>query len=121
MSTIRMERLGSLFTKCMIPALTTWYQGYYDIWLGGQYFKKVDELHATYGVSTKPLDNSTRLNSSLQGPIVRVNPHELHVNDPEFIEILFTGPGKRRDKDRWVGRAANGENGCELFHFESTI
>lgn len=70
-----------------MAAITTWYQAYYDIWLGGQYFRKLNELHTKYG------------------PIVRINPHELHVDDPEFIEVLFTGPGKRRDKDRWIGRA----------------
>jgi hypothetical protein len=29
--------------------MTTWYEGYYDVWLGGQYYKKIGELHEKYG------------------------------------------------------------------------
>ncbi|ERF75990.1 hypothetical protein EPUS_01356 [Endocarpon pusillum Z07020] len=70
-----------------LAALTTWYQAYYDIWLHGQYFRRLDRIHEEYG------------------PIVRINPHELHVNDPFFIEELYSGSAKKRDKYKWVGRA----------------
>ena len=32
------------------------------------------------------------------GPIIRIRPEVLHVNDPEFIDQLFGSAGKRRDK-----------------------
>lgn len=32
------------------------------------------------------------------GPIVRINLHELHINDPYFIEELYTGSAKKRNK-----------------------
>lgn len=32
------------------------------------------------------------------GPIVRITPTEIHVNDPTFIDNIFAGPGHRRDK-----------------------
>jgi|SRR5277367_1823111 len=63
-----------------LAAVTFWYEFYYDIILRGQYVFKVRELHAKYG------------------PIVRINPYELHVSDPDFCEILYAGGGKRRDK-----------------------
>ena len=45
----------------------------------------------------------------MQGPIIRITPHEIHVDDPDFIDELFTGPGKRRDKNRMIGGALQGE------------
>ncbi|KAF2834346.1 cytochrome P450 [Patellaria atrata CBS 101060] len=70
-----------------LAALTTWYQAYYDLYYHGQWFKKLGQLHEQYG------------------PIIRVNPHELHISDPNFIDILFTGASKKRDKYKWLGRS----------------
>jgi cytochrome P450 len=32
------------------------------------------------------------------GPIIRINPYEIHVATPDFYEKLYTGPGTRRHK-----------------------
>lgn len=32
------------------------------------------------------------------GPVIRIRPDVLHMNDPEFIDPIYGGPGKRRDK-----------------------
>lgn len=31
--------------------MTWWYEFYYDVVLGGQYFKRIKQLHTRYGMS----------------------------------------------------------------------
>jgi len=86
-----------------LAALTVAYQAYYDIWLGGQFFKQIDELHKKFGKSGST-NFETRIMLTQTGPIVRINPHEIHINDPFFIEELYAGSNKKRDKFKWAGR-----------------
>lgn len=65
-----------------IAGMTLWYEWYYDAALRGQYIFKIKEMHEKYG------------------PIVRITPDELHVNDPEFIPELYPSGGRKRDKYR---------------------
>jgi len=37
-------------------------------------------------------------NGSVPGPIVRINPEELHCDDPAFADQVYGTSGKRRDK-----------------------
>lgn len=59
------------------------YEFYYDVILRGKYLFKMEELHTQYG------------------PIIRINPHELHVRDPGFFETLYAGSAHKRDRDPW--------------------
>ena len=66
-----------------LAALTWAYEFYYDIVKGGQYTFKIIDLHRRYG------------------PIIRINPDEIHVGDPDFYPILYTGSSRRREKWRF--------------------
>ncbi|RYP24616.1 hypothetical protein DL765_000442 [Monosporascus sp. GIB2] len=63
-----------------LAALTHWYEGYYEVWLGGKYFLRIEEMHKKYG------------------PIVRINPIEVHYNDPDFIDSVLPGPARKTNR-----------------------
>ncbi|CAF3431566.1 unnamed protein product [Fusarium graminearum] len=67
-----------------LAALTQYYEFYYDFVLGGQYNYKIIDMHERYG------------------PIVRINPWEVHVGDPEFFSDLYTSPSPSRRRDKWT-------------------
>lgn len=65
-----------------LAAATHWYEAYYELAHkgGAQFAPKVRELHATYG------------------PIVRINPNEISVNDAEFHDKLYAPQPAVRDR-----------------------
>lgn len=63
-----------------LAALTQFYEFYYDIVLGGQYSFKLLRLHEEYG------------------DVIRINPWEVHVLDPDFHNDLYGGASRPRDK-----------------------
>ncbi|KAL7622978.1 hypothetical protein AAE478_006657 [Parahypoxylon ruwenzoriense] len=67
-----------------LAALTTWYNAYHDLWRGGQYIWVVEEMHRKYG------------------PIVRIRPDVVHINDPGFIEKLYSQSPKHRRERYWT-------------------
>ena len=54
-----------------VAAATRWYEAYWELYQGGRFSQQIEHLHQQYG------------------PIVRVTPNELHVNDPEFYDQLY--------------------------------
>ena len=62
----------SKFPGPRIAALTQWYEFYYDVFLQGSYTNRIRDMHAKYG------------------PIVRISPFELHINDPHFYSTLYS-------------------------------
>jgi hypothetical protein len=74
-----------------LAALSYLYELYYDAVekQGGQFCNQIIKLHQQYG------------------PVVRVTPDELHVSDPEWIDRIYAGSGKRRNKNGYFMRQAN--------------
>ncbi|KAI0110396.1 cytochrome P450 [Nemania sp. FL0031] len=63
-------------------AISRWYEAYHDVLRNGQYTFKIAELHKLYG------------------PIIRISPHELHINDPSFFDQVYRQEGVW-DKYAW--------------------
>ncbi|KAH6665560.1 cytochrome P450 monooxygenase [Halenospora varia] len=66
-----------------LAAATWWYEYYHDIIHYGKYIFKINDLHDKYG------------------PVVRISPHEIHINDPDFYDTLYHSTNTNR-KDRWI-------------------
>ncbi|PTB62735.1 cytochrome P450 [Trichoderma citrinoviride] len=65
------------------------YEFYYEVVCSGQYTRKIEKMHEVYG------------------PIVRINPHEVHIKDPDFCIEEFS-PVKKLDKYGWWYRVFGG-------------
>ncbi|KAJ4991364.1 cytochrome P450 [Stagonosporopsis vannaccii] len=65
-----------------LAAVTSWYEGYYEIVQNGQYSRHISKLHDHYG------------------PIIRVTPHELHIRDSRFFDDLYA-KNLHLDKEGW--------------------
>ncbi|KAL9056107.1 MAG: hypothetical protein Q9162_003170 [Coniocarpon cinnabarinum] len=61
-----------------LAAATGFYEAYYDLVKDGRYPWKIQEMHKKYG------------------PVVRVNPREVHIEDSEFVDKLYL---PRHDRD----------------------
>ncbi|KAL4955914.1 cytochrome P450 [Aspergillus filifer] len=60
-----------------LAAATLWYETYHDAFRWGQYTFEIARMHEKYG------------------PVVRISPHELHINDPEYYEVLYSRDSPR--------------------------
>ncbi|KAF9884399.1 hypothetical protein FE257_001799 [Aspergillus nanangensis] len=68
----------------MLAATTSLYEFYYDAIKGGKFIWEMEKMHNQYG------------------PIVRINPREIHVRDPYFFDQIYNS--KRQDKDPYIAR-----------------
>ncbi|KAH7417587.1 putative cytochrome P450 [Cadophora sp. MPI-SDFR-AT-0126] len=66
-----------------LAALTKWYEFYYDVVLQGQFTFRIQAMHKKYG------------------PIVRITPFELHIEDSDYWDELYSR-GTRYDKYEWM-------------------
>ncbi|KJZ71258.1 hypothetical protein HIM_09331 [Hirsutella minnesotensis 3608] len=109
-----------------LAAVTRWYEAYYDVVKDGQYTFQIAKMHKKYGEPynrSSPSVTSPRreLNPSRQhqlilsnlGPIIRISPEELHINDSTYFEKLFRYEG-RWNKYPWSIDAQNA-HGAIIF------
>jgi hypothetical protein len=83
----------SKFPGPKLAAATLLYEAYYDVIKGGQYTFKIKELHEQYGELVK--SNWVAEVAHFPGPIVRISPYELHINDPGYHEYLYSQKSPR--------------------------
>ncbi|KAG0650454.1 Cytochrome P450 monooxygenase orf6 [Hyphodiscus hymeniophilus] len=89
-----------------LAALTHWYTFYYDVTKGGQYIYKIEQLHKIYGKRQSFLSFMLLLTLMAPGPVLRISPDEVHINDPDFYDILFSN-GKRDKPPTWAAAFGN--------------
>lgn len=67
-----------------LAAATFWYEFYYEIWPHKfQYLWKIKSLHEQYG------------------PIVRINPIHIHINDHEYFDTIYAAGNHKRNRCPW--------------------
>jgi cytochrome P450 len=60
-----------------LAGISNWYEFYYDVCLHGKFTSHIQDLHKQYG------------------PIIRITPSELHIDDPDYYEVLYERAGRR--------------------------
>ena len=65
-----------------LAAVSFWYEFYWDVVKGGRYAWHITELHKRYG------------------PIIRINPYEIHILDPDFFDEVYVH-GSKAKSDKW--------------------
>ncbi|TPX25955.1 hypothetical protein DIZ76_011413 [Coccidioides immitis] len=83
-----------------LAALTNWYEFYYDVILQGKFTEHIQDLHKQYG------------------RIVRITPSELHVDDPEFYEQLYSRNGRRDKYAYFSGRFGYASDCFSTIHHD---
>jgi cytochrome P450 len=82
-----------------LAGATYLYEFYYDLYPHKlRYLWQIEKLHKIYG------------------PIVRINPAHLHINDPDFLDDIYASGKHKRNRDAWFYRSErNGPLGWSLF------
>ncbi|KAH8893094.1 cytochrome P450 [Thozetella sp. PMI_491] len=73
-----------------LAAATLWYEFYWDVIQPGLMMWRIQDMHRKYG------------------PIVRINPYEVHIMDSDFFDELYVA-GKKLDKYEWWVKLAGAD------------
>ncbi|KAF8250242.1 cytochrome P450 [Wilcoxina mikolae CBS 423.85] len=74
----------SHFPGPRLAGLTYWYEFFYDVIAYPEYTFKIRHLHEKYG------------------PIIRINPDEIHISSPDFYDQVYASTKRKRDKWDWI-------------------
>ena len=81
----------------ILAAVTRYYEAYYDLWKTGYCTFKIGELHKKYSLACRPFAFAfIRMLIPMLfelGPIIRISPYEIHINDPDCHEKLYNHQG----------------------------
>ncbi|KAK2792149.1 hypothetical protein FQN52_003917 [Onygenales sp. PD_12] len=78
----------SKFPGHKLAGATDLYEYYFDVAKRGMFIWEIERMHEKYG------------------PIVRINPEELHIRDAEFFDEIYSAGNKKRHKyDKWAKMA----------------
>jgi cytochrome P450 len=81
-----------------LAAATHLYEFYYYVVRPGMFLFQMEKMHQQYGRCTLPFPSGPALRHP-PGPIVRINPREVHVIDPEFYDEIYASSSRKRDQD----------------------
>ncbi|PYH42563.1 cytochrome P450 [Aspergillus saccharolyticus JOP 1030-1] len=80
-----------------LAAATFLYEAWFDLIQGGRFTHEIRRLHEIYG------------------PVVRINPEEIHFNDPSFIDEVYSTAGRARNKQHHYVAFATGPSAEAMF------
>lgn len=86
-----------------LAAITHSYEFYHDAIRNGMYIWEIEKMHQKYG---KKLIKEYKciILTIFIGPVVRVNPRELHIRDPHYYDEVYAPASQKREKDpKFVG------------------
>src|SRR4051794_4014467 len=76
-----------------LAAATFLYEFYYDVVRDGRYTWEIRRMHQQYGSWIYSVRFLLIAHVEFcSGPIVRINPYELHISDPHFYDQIYVGP-----------------------------
>ncbi|KAK7566666.1 hypothetical protein JOL62DRAFT_558745 [Phyllosticta paracitricarpa] len=74
-----------------LAAISGLHEAWWSAVKRGRYLLKYDQMHEDYG----------RASTGTKRPVVRINPNEVHIRDPDYYEVLFSH-NMKIDKDPFI-------------------
>ena len=88
-----------------LTAVTGWYETYLDVVKGGQFTYQIEKWHKRYGWFFSIVCRCAIRNPlTVIGPIIRINPTELHVSDPNFHDVVYSSSAPYEKVKAWRDR-----------------